>query len=73
MREDCSRDYLCQDDLLNKLPSDQKGAKFAYSLFDLDGDGYVTEPEVQGRFHKIYRCAARAHIKPCQQQCWLAA
>lgn len=39
--------------------SDDEDARFAFSLFDLDGDGYVVEEEVQGRFQKMYRCVPR--------------
>lgn len=38
--------------------ADKEDAKFAYELFDLDGDGFVLETEVHERFEEIYRCVA---------------
>ena len=55
MREDVDRQDVRFDDIASKL-DEHDAAKFAFGLFDLDGDGYVIEPEVQGRFHKIYMC-----------------
>jgi hypothetical protein len=56
VRRDLAVDKLFKDDLLAVLnqPDD---AEFAFRLFDVDGDGYVTEPEVHSRFQVMYRCS----------------
>ena len=36
---------------------DDQAGDFAFSLFDLDGDGYIVEQEVHERFARIYWCA----------------
>ena len=58
MRDDCEREKVMFDDITSKLGDNRDDAKFAFGLFDLDGDGYVIQPEVQGRFHKIYMCVS---------------
>jgi hypothetical protein len=56
-REDgCDR--MFKEDLAMLLQNDQE-ADFAFGLFDLDGDGYVTEPEVHSRIQAMYGCASR--------------
>jgi hypothetical protein len=51
-----SSERLYKEDLAVMLQNEQE-ADFAFSLFDLDGDGYVTEPEVHSRIQAMYRCA----------------
>lgn len=55
-RSDISCHKVTKADLLASL-NDEEDADYAFSLFDLDGDGYVVEEEVQSRFQHIYRCA----------------
>ena len=58
VRTDAHRQKLLMDDLLPRLNNDDEMAEFAFGLFDLDGDGFVVETEVQSRFQKMYRCEA---------------
>eukprot|EP00892_Ulva_mutabilis_P010917 jgi/Ulvmu1/8198/UM041_0007.1 len=53
-RRDLTRERLFREDF-EALLTDKPDADFTFSLFDLDGDGYVTEPEVHSRFQHIYR------------------
>lgn len=53
---DISSERMFKADLAVLLQNDQE-AEFAFSLFDLDGDGYVTEPEVHSRIQSMYRSA----------------
>jgi hypothetical protein len=57
VRKNIQSQKLLKADLLDRLNGDEQGASYAFSLFDLDGDGYVVEEEVQARFQKIYRSA----------------
>ena len=66
VRQDLSERKLTRADL-NAVLRDSEDADYAFSLFDLDGDGYVVEEEVQSRFQKIYRCASQHHVP---QQHW---
>lgn len=52
---DISSDRMYKADLAVLLKNDAE-TEFAFSLFDLDGDGYVTEPEVHSRIQGMYRC-----------------
>jgi hypothetical protein len=54
-RNDISSNVLHKSCLRDRLSNDQE-ADFAFGMFDLDGDGYVVEEEVQARFQTIYRC-----------------
>lgn len=56
VRKDLSRDTILKDDLETLLAS-QDEIELAFGLFDMDGDGYVTEPEVHSRFQSMYRFA----------------
>ena len=57
---DISSERMFKADLAVLLKNDQE-AELAFSLFDLDGDGYVTEPEVHSRIQTMYRSAAPPH------------
>lgn len=54
VRQDLSEGKLVRADMKAVLKDDED-ADYAFGLFDLDGDGYVVEAEVQSRFQKIYR------------------
>lgn len=54
VRKDVSSDEMLKKDLAIMFPSDEE-TDLAYSLFDIDGDGFVTEPEVHSVFHHMYR------------------
>ena len=55
-RRNVQNTMLLKRSLRDKLDSDEE-ADFAFKLFDVDGDGWVLEDEVQSRFQQIYRCA----------------
>ena len=55
MRQNLNCGKLFRDDL-DCILRNEDDADYAFSLFDLDGDGYVVEEEVHSRFQKIYRC-----------------
>lgn len=55
VRRDVSSDEMHKKDLAILFPSDEE-TDLAYCLFDTDGDGYVTEPEVHSVFQVMYRC-----------------
>lgn len=59
VRRNVQSQKVLKEDLLDRLNGDEQDASYAFSLFDLDGDGYVVEEEVQSRFQKIYRYATR--------------
>jgi hypothetical protein len=43
---------MFKEDLAALLQNEEE-ADFAFSLFDIDGDGYVTEPEVHSRIQAM--------------------
>jgi hypothetical protein len=53
-RNNVDSKVLLKSSLRDHLSNDQE-ADFAFGMFDLDGDGYVVEEEVQARFRNIYR------------------
>jgi hypothetical protein len=57
VRQNLSLNKLYKEDL-GAILHDDNDIEYAFGLFDLDGDGYVVEQEVQNRFQKIYRCSA---------------
>jgi hypothetical protein len=57
VRQDLSQNRVFKEDLAAIL-RDGEDTEQAFGLFDLDGDGYVVEQEVQNRFQKIYRCSS---------------
>jgi hypothetical protein len=61
VREDVTSTRMHKDDLLAVL-NDENDADFAFSLFDLDGDGFVVEREVHARFQHIYRLVPQHFI-----------
>ena len=56
-RRNLDEPKLHASDVIAMLDDEEQG-RFAFHLFDADGDGYVVEEEVHARFQKIYRCAA---------------
>jgi hypothetical protein len=55
-RDDVSSNKLVLRDFQTTLQN-EKDAEFAFSLFDLDKDGFVVEAEVHERCKDVYRCA----------------
>lgn len=64
VRKDLGRDTLLKEDLAAVLP-DEEDVDVAFHLFDYDGDGYVTEPEVHSRFRFMYRCSYKSWHLVC--------
>lgn len=60
VRKDLSRDILLKEDLAELLSGEEE-TEVSFGLFDLNDDGYVTEPEVHSRFQSMYRSAAPPH------------
>jgi hypothetical protein len=60
VRKDVSSDKMTKKDLAMLFPSDEK-ADLAYGLLDVDGDGFVIEPEVHAVFQVMYRYVADLH------------
>lgn len=56
VRNDLSKDTMEKEDVVELL-SGKDEANVAFGLFDLNSDGYVTEPEVHSRFQYMYRYA----------------
>ena len=56
VRKDVMSDEMSKRDLAPMFTTDEE-TDITYSLFDVDGDGYVTEPEVHSVFKVMYRCA----------------
>lgn len=59
VRNDLGRDTMLKEDLAALLSGPEE-TEIAFGLFDLDGDSYVTEPEVHSRFQSMYRCACNS-------------
>jgi hypothetical protein len=62
VKRDVSSDELLKKDLAMMFPSDEETDN-AYALFDVDADGFVTEPEVHSAFKLMYEYVAFLHLR----------
>jgi hypothetical protein len=67
VKRDVASDMLLKKDLAVLFPSDEETDQ-AYALFDVDADGFVTEPEVHSAFKLMYEYVAFPLLRCCDQK-----